>query len=126
MSAIIPENGYQTVTTYLILKDAAAFIEFVQKVFNAELVGKHMRDETIIMHAELKIGNSSVMVAEATKEFTAQPAGFFIYVGDADSAYANALNNGAVVVTPVENQSYGRSGGVKDAFGNTWWITSPL
>jgi len=125
MSAILPE-GYQTVTPYLILPGAAAFIEFVTKVFNAELIGKHMRDENIIMHAELKIGNSSIMLAEATEQFAAQPSGFFIYVGDADSAYINALNNGAVAVTPVENQSYGRSGGVKDAFGNTWWITSPL
>ena len=125
MSAIIPE-GYQTVTPYLILPGAAAFIEFATKVFNAELVGKHMRDETIIMHAEIKVGNSSIMLADATEQFAAQPSGFFMYVDDADKTYATALNNGAVAVTPVENQSYGRSGGVKDAFGNTWWITSPL
>lgn len=126
MSAIIPEGGYQTETAYLILQNATAFIEFVQKVFNAEVIGKHMHDNNSIMHAEIKIGNSSIMLADATAQYTVQPSGFFIYVGDADSAYANALNNGAVAVTPVENQSYGRSGGVKDPFGNTWWITSPL
>lgn len=125
MSAKTPE-GYQTVTPYLILKDAARFIEFTRKVFNAELLSEHMRDEKIIMHAEIKIGNSIIMFADSTGEFQPKPAGFFIYVDNADKTHKDALDNGAGVVTDVANQSYGRSGGVQDAFGNTWWITSVI
>jgi uncharacterized glyoxalase superfamily protein PhnB len=123
MSAKIPE-GYQTVMPYLILKDASAFIEFTQMVFNAEVVSKHMRDEKIIMHAEIKIGNSIIMFADSTEQYQPRPAGFFIYVDNTDKTYKDALDNGASVVTEIADQSYGRSGGVQDAFGNTWWITS--
>ena len=124
MSTKIPQ-GYQTVTPYLILSNAPAFIEFVQKVFNAELINKHMRDETTIMHAEIKIGGDSViMFAESTAQFPQRPTGFFIYVDDADKTYALALQNGAVALTAMSDQSYGRTGGVEDACGNLWWITT--
>ncbi|MEP6464781.1 MAG: VOC family protein [Parafilimonas sp.] len=126
MSSKIPE-GYHTITPYLIVKNAAAFIEFTQKVFNAELLLKHMRDETIIMHAEIKIGGDSIiMFADSTEEYAPKPASFFIYVQDADSTYENALQNGATAVIKMSDQSYGRSGGVEDAFGNTWWITTVI
>lgn len=125
MRAATPE-GYQTITPYLILKNATAFIEFTQKVFNAELLNKHMGDETIIMHAEIKIGNSIIMFADSTQQYAPRPAGLFIYVDDTDKIYESALRNGAVAVTEITDQSYGRSGGVKDAFENTWWITSVI
>ncbi len=123
MNTKIPE-GYQAVMPYLIIENASAFIGFVQKVFNAELLNKHIRDENIIMHAEIKIGDSIIMLADSTQQYPPQPAGFFIYVDDADKTYETALNNNAITVTEISDQSYGRSGGVKDAFGNTWWITS--
>jgi uncharacterized glyoxalase superfamily protein PhnB len=123
--AKIPED-YQTVTTYLIIKDAASFIQFMQTVFNAEVVNKHMRNENIIMHAELKIGNSMIMLADSTPQYAPANANLFIYVEDADATYKNAIDNGAATVTELANQSYGRSGGIKDSFGNTWWITSVI
>jgi uncharacterized glyoxalase superfamily protein PhnB len=123
--ANIPED-YQTVTTYLIIKNAVAFIQFMQTVFNAEVVNKHMRDENTIMHAELKIGNSIIMLADSTPQYPPANANLFIYVEDADATYKKAIDNGAVIVTELANQSYGRSGGVKDSFGNTWWITSVI
>jgi uncharacterized glyoxalase superfamily protein PhnB len=123
--AKIPED-YQTVTTYLIIKDAASFIQFMQTVFNAEVINKHMRNENIIMHAELKIGNSMIMLADSTPQYAPANANLFIYVEDADATYKNAIDNGAATVTELANQSYGRSGGIKDSFGNTWWITSVI
>lgn len=123
MSTKIPE-GYQTVMPYLIVENAAAFIEFTQKIFNAELLGKHMSGETAIMHAEIKIGSSVIMFADSTEQYQPMPAGLFIYVDDADRIYKGALDNGATAVTELADQSYGRSGGVKDIFGNVWWITS--
>jgi PhnB protein len=121
----IPE-GYQTVMPYLILKGAQEFMNFMKNVFKATEKYRAMRDETTIMHGEIQIGDSTIMFAEATDEYTFQPAGLFIYVPDADETFNKALSEGATEVTPMSNQSYGRSGGVKDPFGNTWWITSPL
>ena len=106
------------------MKDAEGFTSFLQTVFDGELMEKHMRDEHVIMHAEVAIGSSTIMIAENTTNYPSQPAGMFIFVDDADTRYEKALNAGATVVTPMSNQPYGRSGGVKDVYGNTWWVTS--
>jgi PhnB protein len=119
----IPE-GYNTVTPYLILKNASQFIDFMTEVFEAEVTYKAMRDEKTIMHAELKIDDSKIMFADAGEQWKVQPAGLFIYVDEADVVYNKAKLKGAETVTPMADQSYRRSGGVKDPFGNTWWITS--
>ncbi|MDB5088839.1 MAG: hypothetical protein JWR09_2833 [Mucilaginibacter sp.] len=119
----IPE-GYQQIMPYLIVENAAAFISFTQKVFGATERLKTMRDEHTIMHAEISIGESVIMMADATDQFKQQNAGLFIYVDDCDSIFKKALDNGGITVMEPADQSYGRSGGLKDAFGNTWWITS--
>jgi uncharacterized glyoxalase superfamily protein PhnB len=119
----IPEN-YQTVMPYLILENAVAFIEFTKKVFDAKETHKTMRDENTIMHAEIMIGGSTIMFAEATKDFKVSNAGLFVYVDNADERFETALSNGSTIVTELSNQPYGRSGGIKDPFGNVWWITS--
>ena len=66
------------------------------------------------------------MFADSAEQFTPQRAGFFVWVENTDETYQQALDNGAVVATKIADQSYGRSGGVKDAHGNTWWITSVI
>ena len=117
---------YQTVTPYLIIKDALSFLQFMQELFGAEVTEKHFRDEseTTVMHAELKIGNASIMCAEATDQWKTEPAGLFIYVENADASYAKALELGCTTIMELTDQPYGRTCGVKDTFGNTWWITS--
>ncbi|HZY39997.1 MAG TPA: VOC family protein [Mucilaginibacter sp.] len=119
----IPE-GYQQIMPYLIVKNAASFFEFTQKVFGAAERYKAMRDETLIMHAEISIGGSVIMFADATEHYPERPAGMFIYVDDCDGVYKKAIENGAISVTEPGDQSYGRSAGVCDPFGNTWWLTS--
>ena len=121
----IPEN-YQTVMPYLILENAQGFIAFTQQVFGAKETHKSMRDEKTIMHAEIMIGESTIMFADVTDQFKVSNAGLFVYVGDADETYKSALANGSTAVTELANQSYGRSGGIMDPFGNVWWITSVL
>jgi PhnB protein len=121
----IPE-GYNTITPYLILNNASQFVDFMIEVFNAEVTYKAMRDDKTIMHAELKVGDSKIMFADKTEQWETQPANLFIYVDEADVTYNKALHKDAEVVTAMGDQSYGRSGGVKDPFGNTWWITSPI
>jgi PhnB protein len=117
-------HGSNTVMPYLILNNASQFIDFMKEVFNADLTYKAMHDEKTIMHAELKIGDSKIMFADANEQWNAQPANLFIYDDEVDVTYNKAIHKGAEVVTPVTDQSYGRSGGVKDPFGNTWWITT--
>lgn len=119
----IPE-GYPQLMPYLIVAGAADFISFTQKVFGATEKFKSMRDEQIIMHAEVSIGDSVIMLADTTEQFAVQNAGMFVYVDDCDKVFKKALDNGAAVLMEPADQPYGRSGGVKDAFGNTWWITS--
>ena len=85
---------------------------------------KVMRDEKIIMHAEIRIGECTIMFADSTDEYTTRPAGLFVYVDNADETYKQAIEAGATSLTKLSNQPYGSSGGVTDPFGNTWWITS--
>ena len=113
--------GYQQVMPYLIIKDASAFFKFMQDIFGAEEKMMVLRSENVIMHAEVRIGESIIMFADSTEEFPPRTGGFFIYVPDADEAYNKAIAAGSVSVMPVSDQPYGRSGGVKDPFGNTWW-----
>jgi PhnB protein len=120
----IPENN-QTVMPYLILENAAAFILFTQKVFGARETFKTMRTENIIMHAEIMISNdSTIMFADATEEFKPSTASLFIYVDNADETFEKATGEGATIIKEITDESYGRGGGIKDPFGNIWWITA--
>lgn len=124
MNTIKIPGGYQQVMPYLIVENAAEFFAFMQNVFDATEKYKAMRTETLIMHAELQIGDSVIMFADTTEQYGPQNAGMFIYVGDCDKTYEKALSHGATTVMEPADQSYGRSCGVKDPFGNTWWITA--
>ena len=117
-------KDYQQVMPYLIIQNATGFIDFMKEVFDATEKVKHMRDENIIMHGEVLVGESVIMFADATAAFAPRTSGMFVYVANADAAYDKALKAGAVSIMPVSDQPYGRSGGVTDPFGNTWWITT--
>lgn len=109
---------------YLILNGAEQFVRFAKAVFDAKETYRAMRDERTIMHAEIMINECTIMFADSTSQYPEHPASLFVYVKDADAAYRKALESGATAVTPMADQSYGRSGGIKDPVGNTWWITS--
>lgn len=119
----IPET-HQPIMPYLMLKDAPGFIQFMQEVFGAELtVSKNRPGSDIIMHAELMLNNSTVMVAQANDDWSPATANMFIYVPDADATHGKALENGCVSVMEPCDQNYGRAAGVKDPNGNVWWVT---
>ncbi len=119
----IPE-GYQAVMPYLILNNAAGFIEWAMYVLDATEKMKSFREDgTTIAHAEIFIGESTLMIAEASEAWGVNTAGMFVYVADADTAYARALDRGATSIIPPNDQPYGRTCGVTDTFGNTWWPT---
>src|SRR5256885_12021426 len=111
-------SDYQQIMPYLILKGAADFMQFMKDVFEAKEKMKHMRDEHIIAHGEILVGESVIMCADVTEQFGERSGGFFIYVKDADVTYINALAAGATPIMPVSDMPYGRSGGVTDPWGN--------
>jgi len=119
----IPE-GQHVLTPYLIVKDAVKFIEFVEKTFGGTTF-ECLRNEGKIAHAEIRIGDSKIMLGEECGEFKAMPAGIYVYVEDCDVTYHRALKNGASTIHKPMDQFYGdRSGGVQDPWGNYWWIAT--
>lgn len=118
-------TDHQAVMPYLILKGAQQFIDFTQKVFQATLISKHLReDQQTIMHGEIGIEGSTIMFAEATEQFAPHTAHLFVYVENADNSFQTAKDNGATVLMELSDQDYGRTCGMTDPTGNVWWITS--
>jgi len=116
---------HQTIMPYLILQGASQFIDFTKKVFGASQThSKAMREDGTIIHAEITLNGSTIMVTDVTPDWSKQTANLFVYVSNADKTYLKALENGAVSLMGLSDQEYGRTCGVTDPFGNVWWITS--
>ena len=117
-------DGYSTVTPYLNLKDADKFIEFAKKAFGAEERARMLMPGGKIGHAEIKIGDSIIMLSEAAFQ-PHKPGSFFLYVNDVDAAFERAKKAGCTVDMPVDNQFWGdRFGRLSDSFGNGWAIAT--
>ncbi|SEA38955.1 VOC family protein [Pedobacter hartonius] len=115
----------QTILPYMMLVNAAEFIEFAETVFNAQVLLLNMaEDNRTVLNAEIKIGHTVMLLSEAKDKYGKACGNFFIYVGDADETFNRAIFHGASIVTEVADRDYGRSGGVEDPFGNTWWLTT--
>jgi len=120
----IPE-GYHTITPFLTAHDAAGLIKFMKKAFHAKLNYLMEAEDGMIRHAELKIGDSVIMVSSGNEAHAPMPAMLQMYVEDCDSVYDQAIKAGGESVSEPANQFYGdRSGGVKDKWGNFWWIST--
>ena len=120
-------DGYHSITPCLIVEGADKLLEFIENVFGGEIMLKMQSDEGKISHAEIKIGNSVVMVADAGEEWEAIRSWLYVYVEDTDAVYQKAVQAGAASVKEPEDQFYGdRSGGVRDVFGNYWGIATHI
>lgn len=120
----IPE-GYHSVTPYLIVKDVNGLIDFLKRAFDAEEIGKHTDSDGAVMHAEVRIGDSVVMMGEASDEWRPMPSVLHLYVEDTDAVYQRAMQAGATSLREPSDQFYGdRSGGVTDPSDNQWWIAT--
>ena len=121
----IPE-GYHAVQPYLIVNGAKGLLEFVKTVFGAsqsELI--QAPDGDRVMHAEVKIGDSTIMMADAQGPWQPMAASMYVYVPNVDETYKKALAAGGTSVMEPADQFYGdRHGGVKDQWGNFWWIAT--
>jgi PhnB protein len=125
----IPKE-YGSVTPYLLVEGADRLIEFMKRTFDAEERGRMPApDGKKIGHAEIQIGDSIVMLADASTSDAGRPmpAMFTIYVEDVDKTYKRALEAGATSQREPADQFYGdRNAGVKDEFGNLWWIQTHI
>jgi PhnB protein len=128
----IPE-GYHTATAYLVVNGAANAIEFYKKAFGATEVMRFAQPDGKIGHAEIKIGDSRIMLADEYPEmgyrspqaFGGSPVSIHLYVEDADALANQAVAAGAKVQRPVKDQFYGdRSGTFEDPFGHVWHIST--
>ena len=126
-------SGYHSVTPYIIVDGGAQAIEFYTKAFGAEEMMRMPGPEGRIMHAEIRIGDSPVMLADefpdmgakGPKAFGGSPTSLMIYVEDVDAVFGRALEAGATEVRAVQDQFYGdRSGTLTDPFGHQWTIAT--
>jgi len=126
-------TGYHAITPYLIFDGAANAIDFYQRAFNAKEMLRIPGPNDRIGHAEIKVGDSVLMMADehpemdayAPKHFGGSPVSLLLYVTDVDAMFRQALAAGATEVRPVSDQFYGdRSGTLKDPFGHTWHLST--
>ena len=134
-------RGFHTVNPHLVVKDGQRAVDFYVKAFNAEVIHKIYTPDGKLMHAELKIGDSIIMLAD---EFTPEPSqeenrirspetlngstvNFYLYVKDVDEFFNNAVEKGASAVMPVADMFWGdRFGQLKDPFGHFWGVATHI
>ncbi len=120
----IPDN-YPRVIPYLIVEDVSKQMEFLIEVFGAEQSEKMTLPDGTVNHGEVRIGKSVIMMGKSSREWPPLKAMIYIYVEDTDIVYKKALKAGAQSLMEPADQFYGdRNAGVKDPFGNSWWIAS--
>lgn len=119
-----PEQS-RTVSPYLVVERAGELIAFLEAVFGAEVTERVVKPDGGIMHCELRIGDSQLMLADTSPEYPPRPAMLHVYVPDVDSAFARALERGATAIREPRDEHYGdRSGGFTDSHGNEWWVAT--
>jgi uncharacterized glyoxalase superfamily protein PhnB len=116
-------DGYHSITPYLIISQAAALIAFLTEAFGAKEQLRMAKPDGTIKHAELRIGDSVLMLTDAGDPKSAMPSSIFLYVNDVDATYRQAVQAGGQSLREPADQFYGdRMAGVKDPSGNVWWI----
>ena len=127
MSGSHKPEGYSTVSPYLIVDGASETIEFVVRVFDGVPLRRFADESGKLVHAEVRIDDTVVMVADAVQGWPAVPSHVHVYVADVDATYRRALEAGASSVQePVQRDDPDKRGGVKDAGGTTWWIATKV
>ncbi len=119
-------NTYRTVTPYLVVPDADAELALLKAAFGGVELGCHRSPDNTVMHAEVRIGDSLIMLGQASGQYPARAAALYLWVDDVDAAYAKALAAGATSESGPEDKPYGHRGaGVVAQNGITWWIGAP-
>jgi PhnB protein len=121
------KDTYRTVTPYLLVPDAETELAFLKTAFGATEVNCQRNADNSVMHAEIRIGDSLVMLGQAGGQWKPRPAALYLWVEDVDVTYARALQAGGTSESEPEDKPYGhRNAGVIDTNGVTWWIGAPV
>ena len=136
MAAVQPiPKGYHSVTPHLIVSRASEAIDFYKKAFNAKEVSRFAGPDGHIMHAEVQIGDSRIMLGDEMPEHGGRspralggtPVGLFLYQPGVDKLWKQAINAGGKQVEPLTDQFWGdRSGCIEDPYGHRWWLSEHI
>jgi PhnB protein len=120
-------QGYNSVSPYLVVSDAKATMAFLKAAFDAEPLRVIARPDGTLRHAEARIGDTVVMLADAIDGWPAVPAHVHVYVADVDAIYRRALAAGAKsIAEPAKKDDADKRGGVQDSGGTTWWLATQV
>ena len=128
-------KGYHTVTPSIFVRGAERAIEFYKKAFGAQERMRFPGPDGLIMHAEITVGDSTIMLADempgqggkSPDAFGGTPVSFFVYGDNVDAAWKRAVDAGATPIVPLADQFWGdRTGCLKDPFGHQWWLAQHL
>jgi PhnB protein len=120
-------DTYHTVTPYLVVPDADVELTFLKTAFGATEVSCQRNADNTVMHAEIRIGDSLIMLGQAGGPMKPRSAALYLWIQDVDATYAKALQAGATSESEPEDKPYGhRNAGVIDRNGVTWWIGAPV
>ena len=128
-------GGYQTITPFLTVHDAAQAIDFYKEAFGAEERYRMTApDGKCVAHAELKIGDSVIMLSDEMPGQSCEPSavgescvGFYLYVKDVDDVFERAVAAGAKVKEPLKDEFWGdRAGQIIDPAGHIWWLATHI
>jgi PhnB protein len=120
-------KGFHSITPYLHPKNAPPVIDFLKRAFDAEEIERHQDPAGTVHHAKIRVGDSIIAMGEAHGPYQPMPPALHLYVPDTDAAYKRALQAGAISIDEPVDQGYGdRYAGVKDPFGNVWYLATHL
>lgn len=127
MTSEFKPSGYNSVSPYLVVSDANATIDFLQKAFDAVEIRRFAGPDGRVMHAEVRIDDTVVMLADGSQGWPAVAAHVHVYVADVDESYRRAIAAGGVSVQePVKKDDADRRSGVREGGGSTWWIATKV
>ena len=127
MGSFYKPQGYSTVSPYLIVDGASGTIDFLVRVFDAVELRRFPDSAGKLMHAEVRIDDTVVMLADGAAGWPPIAANVHVYVADVDATYQRALEAGATSVQePLKKDDADKRGGVKDTGGTTWWIATKV
>lgn len=120
-------KGFHSATPYLVVRGAEDYMAFLHRAFEAEETSRTMTNDGMVMHAEVRIGDSMMELSDALGAHQPTLTAIHIHVPNVDEVYRRALEAGAASLAAPADQLYGsRESGVKDKWGNTWWIATHI
>lgn len=120
-------DGFGVVTPYIFADGAEPYARFLEAAFGAHEIGRSTDAHGRIANCQLLFSTTTIMISEASEQFPATRAAYYLYVADADTAMAKAEQAGAQKIMDVADMPYGdRQGGVRDPAGNIWWVSQRM